>query len=170
MSHEYAIEPFDSEAPEAVDNSSETVLVRLESRFGLKRAAAMELVDEVVEAFSSRGAVGDGADIVRQLTEKHRRLMHLLVGYQARQKTPEEIRMSTRVMALELGYSTVAGADNVAELARLTGFKKQTVNKAALNFQTKGGLPPRSGQRDEAARANMSEQRKAQLKTKPNQP
>ena len=43
-------------------------------------------------------------------------------------------------------------------------YLEQTVNKAALNFQTKGGLPPRNGQRDEAARANMSEQRKAQLR------
>ena len=66
-------------------------------------------------------------------------------------------------MALELGYSTAAGADNVAALARILGMDKQTVNKCAAVFQTKLGLPPRPGQRDETARANMTEARKNQL-------
>jgi hypothetical protein len=76
------------------------------------------------------------------------------------------VSFSTRVMALELDFTTAAGADSVAELGRICGLSKQTVNKCSLNFQPKLGLPPRPGQRCEAARTNMTEARKNQLNNK----
>jgi hypothetical protein len=121
------------------------------------------MIDEVVEAFGHAGQQPTDQDAMRKLENKHRQAWHILVAYQANQKSVQDMVMSTRCMALELGYYTVAGADNVAELARQLGLKKQTVNKCAANFQTKLGLPPRPGQRDETARENMSARRKEQL-------
>lgn len=109
----------------------------------------------------------DAVDAARQVESRARNAFHLLIAYQANQKSVGDMQMSTRAMALELGYYTAAGADNVAELARKCGLKKQTVNKCAANFQSKLGLPPRPNQRDEPARKTMSRQRKNQLRVAP---
>ena len=154
-----------SSNPESeMDESAESVIVRLMARHQMTRDEALELIDEILETFAPTTASA-GMDDLRGLNSKMRAAWHLLIAYQANQKTVEEMQISTRVMALELGYYTAAGADNVAELARKNNFKKQTINKCAVNFQTKLGLPPRAGQRDEEARQHMSEARSTQLKS-----
>lgn len=162
---QYAIEPFAPEPPESPDESAEATIVRLMARYNLNRAVCLEMIDEVMESFGQRDVASNRADgkAIQDLIARQRQAWHILVAYQANQKTVTDMVMSTRCMALELGYYTVAGADNVAELARQLGIKKQTVNKCAANFQTKLGLPPRPGQRCETARANMTEARREQL-------
>jgi len=139
---------------------------------------SVPVAEELLDAMKDLGVLQVGGsgrceadgDALRVLESKHRQMMHLLISYQASQKNCKwcnsgaDLKMSTRALALELGYHTAAGADNVAELARSCGIKKQTVNKCCNNFQTKGGLPPRPGQRDEAARDNMTKARKGQLR------
>lgn len=159
----YAVDPYVPDPPESPDESAEAVIVRLMARHRLTRAECLEMVDEVMEAFGRGSAGGTNAVDAQRLITRQRQAWHILVAYQTNQKTVEDMVMSTRCMALELGYYTVAGADNVADLARQLGIKKQTVNKCAANFQTKLGLPPRPGQRGETARTNMSKARDKQL-------
>lgn len=161
----YAVEPFMEAEPEPADAGGEATVIRLMARYGLNRAVCLEMIDEVIEAFGQRDieSKGQNGEAIAKLISRQRQAWHILVAYQANQKSVQDMVMSTRCMALELGYYTVAGADNVADLARQLGLKKQTVNKCAANFQTKLGLPPRPGQRCDAARANMTEARKEQL-------
>lgn len=110
-----------------------------------------------------------GADLpeinqARAVDSKCRNAFHFLIAYSANQKTYAEVCMAQRVMAMELGYTTAAGADNVAGLAKLAGFKRATVNKCSMNFQAKLGLPIRPGQRSADACANMGKAREKQLK------
>lgn len=154
----------DIELPEAPDESGEETVLRLMARYNLNRAVCYEMITEVMEALAPCGGPSfGGEDALRKLEAKQRQAWHILVAYQANQKTPEQMIMSTRCMALELGYSTVAGADCPAALGRLLGIKKQTVDKCMKNFRTKLGLPERPGQRDETARANMAKARTNQL-------
>jgi hypothetical protein len=159
----YAVEPFAT--AEAADESSEAVIVRLMARLRCHREEAMELIDEVVSSFGGSADPACEADgnRLKQLNSLHRSAWKYLIEYQANQKTADEVRMSTRTMALELGFKIAAGAETVAELARKTNFEKQTVNKCALNFQRLMGLQRRAGQRGDDARANMAEARRAQI-------
>lgn len=124
---------------------------------------ALSLLAWFEENCAGAGAAVDW-EALRALEARHRQAWHFLIAYQANQKTARDMQMATRVMALELGYNTAAGARDVAELARSTGFKKATVNKCALNFQAKLGLPPRPGQRSADACENMTAARRKQLK------
>ena len=162
--NEYAVEPFPLD--QRPDESGAAAITRLMARYGWNYATALDIIGEVQEAFGLGGAdvgTGDDTSAVRRVMERHRQALHILVAYQEHQKTVVDMQMSTRVLALELGYTTVAGAADVAELARKLGLQKQTVNKCAENFQRKLGLPPRAGQRGAAARANMRQARQSQL-------
>ena len=162
----YGIEPFQVGSSDSLaDESGEATVIRLAARYGLNRAVCLEMIDEVVAAFGQHEHRAGVSDDLKTLSARQRQAWHILVAYQSKQKTVADMLMSTRCMALELGYYTVAGADNVAELARQLGIKKQTVNKCAANFQAKLDLPPRPGQRGEAARANMTDSRNGQLKS-----
>jgi hypothetical protein len=105
-------------------------------------------------------------DAAREVLARNRDAFHYLIEYQSNQKKAKEIRMSTRVMALELGYCTAAGANNVAELAQKMRFKKQTVNKCSIAFQPRLKLPPRPGQRTGEQRKHFSDVANERIKTK----
>ena len=191
------------------DESKEAIIVRLMARMMVPAEAALELIDEIVEAFGHPAPAHAGLEIARRLEEKHRQAWHFLISYQASQtaeipnlkknltvlagqawqaappaerprikeqfqKISDEIdeavneailrvSFSTRVMALELDFTSAAGAASVAEIGRICGLKKQTVNKCALEFQPKLGMAPREGQRDAKARANMAKARISQI-------
>lgn len=125
-------------------------------------------------------------DAARTIEAKCRNSYHFLIAYQEKQKpkrvkpangvmfTREEMEahiqaaydhasMSTRAMALELGYATAAGGDEPAKIARKFGYVKFTFCKCCEKFQELLGLPKRPGQRDEAARKTMSDRRRGQL-------
>ena len=163
----YAVEPFPSQGHETEDTGGEAAVIRLMARYNLNYAVCLEMIDEVMEAFGQRDAApkceADGNPL-KELNSLHRSAWKFLIEYQANQKTADEVRMSTRTMALELGFKIAAGAETVAELARKTNFDKQTVNKCALNFQRLMGLQRRAGQRGDAARANMAKARINQIK------
>ena len=101
----------------------------------------------------------------------------VLMTYQCNQKTPKELRMSTASMRMALGFKieairvTKTGKKHIniegpADLAKLCGIKKQTVNKCVLHFIDQMKLSPIPGQRDEEARKKMEEARKLQLEYK----
>ena len=163
----YAVEPFNSPDQEAEDTGGEASVIRLMARYNLNHAVCMEMIDEVMAAFGQRDVASNceaDGNPLKELNSLHRSAWKYLIEYQANQKTADEVRMSTRTMALELGFKIAAGAETVAELARKTNFDKQTVNKCALNFQRLMGLQRRAGQRGDAARANMATARKNQIK------
>ena len=122
----YAVEPFLDGAPDLLDESGEAEVIRLMARHNLNRSRCLAIIDDVIEAFGPRefkteDTNGADAETIRQLASRQRQAWHILVAYQANQKQSRDMQMSTRVMALELGYYTVAGADNVAELHAETG-------------------------------------------------
>ena len=172
-----AVEPFPSQGHETEDTGGEAAVIRLMARYNLNHAVCLEMIDEVMEAFGQRDAApkceADGNPL-KELNSLHRSAWKHLIEYQANQKTADDVRMSTRVMALELGFNDAAGAENVAQLAKkiktipgkeeLGEMLKQTVNKCALNFQRLMGLQRRAGQRGDAARANMAKARINQIK------
>ena len=142
----YAVEPF---AEDAADESSEETIIRLMCRYNLNRAVCLEMIDEVMSAFGQRNVESNceaDGNPLKQLNSLHRSAWKYLIEYQANQKTADEVRMSTRTMALEMGFKIAAGAQTVAKLARKTNFEKQTVNKCALHFQRLMGLQRRAGQ------------------------
>ena len=162
----YAVEPFVT--AEAPDESAEADIIRLMARYNLNYAACLDMIDEVVSAFGQRDVAANceaDGNPLKQLNSLHRSAWKYLIEYQHNQRSADELRMSTRTMALELGFKTAAGAETVAELARKTNFDKQTVNKCALNFQRLMGLHRRAGQRGDAARANMATARIKQILT-----
>ena len=59
----------------------------------------------------------------------------------------------------------ITGHRNAAKFARQIGCSKAAVTKQVKEMQKFFGLPPRKGQRDEAACANMRNSRMKQLKT-----
>lgn len=157
-------------ADEAEDTTACTcpsvVLERLAARYGLATADVAEIATELAEAGitdSGSGEAMTGTAQLRQMAALQRRAFYLLISYMEAQKTLADALMATRAMALELGFLDAAGAPNVAELARLLGVGKQTVNKACQQFQARLGLPPRIEQRDEAAREAMRAARIKQL-------
>lgn len=158
-------------ADEAEDTTAcscpSAVLGRLSARFGLTLAQVEEIATELAEAGISESCGGGegltSAGQLRQMAALQRRAFYLLITYMESQKTLGDALMATRAMALELGFLDAAGAPNVAELARLLGVGKATVNKACQQFQARLGLPPRPEQRDEAARQAMRAARLKQL-------
>jgi len=165
---QYSIEPFAPEQPEAADESAEQTIIRLMARYNLNRAVCLEMIDEVVETFGSKAGADCEADgnQLRRLNTIQGKAWKFLIEYQANQKAPDEIRMSTRVMALECGFKLAAVGlreATVAELARQCHMEKQAVNKCALTFQNLMDLARREGQRSDAARANMKTARIQQI-------
>lgn len=141
-------------------------ITRLAARYGLTEGALVELLDEAAECGLTTSE-SQGLAVIeacRQLECRHRQAWHALVHYQKSQSVAADLRMSTRIMALHLGYVLAAGADNVADVARAALSYKETANKCALVFAQKVPLPKRPGQRDDTARKNQSEARKRQLK------
>ena len=161
-----AVKLFPSQAHEAEDTGGEAAVIRLMARYNLNHAVCLEMIDEVIEAFGGKSGPDCEADgnAFKKLNSLHRSAWKFLIEYQANQKTADEVRMSTRTMALVLGFKIAAGGDCVADLARKNNFDKQTINKAALNFIRLLNLPPMEGQRDEQARANMAKARINQIK------
>ena len=158
--HRYAVAPFDG----AEETGGEAPILRLMARYNLRREEALALVDEVLEAFGGGGGGLNCEEALMQLNALHRRSWGYLIEYQANQKSADEIRMSTRATALELGFTLAAGARTAAELARKAHFDKQAVNKCLLNVQRLIGLARREGQRTAAARETMAEARRLQIK------
>jgi len=178
---------FHNNATRQLSESSGEAICRLQFRYRLSEEECFEMIQDVLNTFGT--SAENEFPAVQKVESKHRQAWHLLVAYQAGQK-PKQVRstngvltrsdmavqikaaydvaaMSTRAMALELGYYTAAGTDNVAELAKLTGLGKQTVNKCAMTFQRKLGFPPRPGQRTAAARRHMTEAVEKRLRKKP---
>jgi hypothetical protein len=151
---------------ERADESSEAAIVRWQARLNLPRPMVLELIDDVLETFGQANPIGD--DLLREFSSRHRQAWHILISTQSNQKDLAEAQMATRTMALVLGYKTAAGAEDKAALARKLGMDKQTVNKCAINFREKLGLPPEAGERCAAARANMKQARLKQLTNQTN--
>jgi|GEM_PF-2502770 len=161
----YAVEPFELPGDGLCDHSGEALLQDCCRELGVTQAMAEQIVAWAEETMGTARGETPELGAAKAMDARFRQALHVLITYQANQKSAADVQMSTRVLALELGYTTAAGAECVADLARRLGLQKQTVNKCALNFQSKLGLPPRLGQRGELARANMAEARKGQLET-----
>ena len=161
----YAVEPF---APDdgLSDRSGEELLHECCRELGVNMATAVQIVAWADERVAPGGDCSQGKDAItaaRDVNARHRLAYHVLISYQANQKTYEEVCAAQRVMALVLRFKTAAGADNIADLARKTGISKQTLNKMRVIFREKLGLPPEDAERSETARANMTEARFEQL-------
>ncbi len=151
----------ESETPEQPDESCGATIVRLAARYGLTLAECVEFIDEVGEQLPNERSP---MEALRRLETKQREAWHVLIDYQANQAKLNDVKMSTRAMALELGYELAAGAGNVATLSREAKVGKATVNRCANVFRSKLGLPPAPGQRSEEGKDNMRKSRKKQLK------
>lgn len=93
---------------------------------------------------------------------------HVLNAYQIHQRndvhcTLGDLRMSTRAMAMAVGFRLVAGADGPAELAKDCGVSKQALGKCLNHFIEQLKLSPLPFQRKQEARQNMAEARKRQV-------
>jgi hypothetical protein len=126
--------------------------------------------EEAIETEFEPAVMDDDDAAARDMEERLARVFewfggvfHVLVAYQDNQRTAEELRMSTRVMALACGFTLAAGAETPAELARLIGRKKATVGKCLNGFIEKNGLPTLPGQRNASARAHMRAARLRQV-------
>ena len=100
----------------------------------------------------------------RELVARVRNAFHVLIRYQDHQRDAKWLRISTRVMALVLGFNRAADADNQVDLARKLDTSKQQVGKCLNMFLEKLEMPPLDNQRGQAARDNMSAVRNKQLK------
>ncbi len=156
----------------------------------------VSVLKEILEVLDAAGALNygrpelDDESLARKLEAKHRQAWHLLIAYQEHQRpkrprpangvslTPAEVEaamqsafaaslMSSRSMALELGFGTAAGGSVPAQVARKFGYGKYAFCKCCENFQVKLGLGPRQGQRDGAARQAMVRARERQLGKSP---
>jgi hypothetical protein len=78
---------------------------------------------------------------------------------------PDAVR-TIDTFALALGFTTVCGASNSAELARKWGRPKETVNKPLLEIIEKFNLPKLPGARSEEAKNKMADARRSHIKTK----
>lgn len=128
-------------------------------------------------------------DIIREHDRKVvgfiENVLHILNAYQHHQTSEramlnpavKRLRMSTRAMALALGYPLAAGlepADEAkkrphpgpAELAKKCGMSKATVTKCLNHFIRQLRLGKLPGQRDESARKNMADARRRQVTPK----
>ena len=138
----------------------EDIATRAAREFAINLETAIEMVAWVANEL---GAVG-GVEAAEKLNQKFRSAMRELVAYQSNQGSPNELRMSTRVMALALGYVSAAGARDIVTLAREMGFKKQTPNHCLNHFVKKLDLPPSTGQRSNESKELMRQSRRKQLK------
>jgi hypothetical protein len=136
-------------------------------------AQALQFYDQ---NFSSNDAVFSGSlsEALREQSKKihffYEKVFDLLCNYQAGQKNPKMLKMSTCAMALALGLKKTAGAPTGSALARRLGLKrymgesgKQTVNKCLQKFIRQLKLSKAEGQRDESARSKMRITRLQQL-------
>ena len=158
------IETFEPTGDGTCDRSGEALLHDCCRELGVNMAMALQIYAWAEENFAQRRPAIGGLEELRKLNARHRLAWHILISYQANQKTYEEVCASTKVMALVLGFKTAAGAETIAEMERKTGIKKQTLNKPRIIFREKLGLPPEGDERCESARANMTESRTEQLK------
>lgn len=164
--NQYAIEPFAPEGDGISDHSAEEWLHDCCRELGINMAMAIQIYAYCDEHPTKAATTKDqnGLEMVKKLNARHRLAWHILISYQANQKTYEDVCASTRIMALVLGFKTAAGADNIAEMGRKLGVLKATLNKPKIIFREKLGLPPEDDERCEAARANMTASRNGQLK------
>ena len=154
---------MDADALDALHQREEPAadfLTQFCAEFGVNLATAMEMQ----AYYEQHNAITVGGDALRELNSKFRQSVKLLVSYQQQQAAPNELRMSTRAMALSLGFVTAAGAQGAAELGRKLGLDKQTVNKCLNQFIKKQGLEKLPAQRTKDARRKMSAARNGQLK------
>lgn len=80
---------------------------------------------------------------------------------------PDAVR-TIDTFALALGFTTVCGATNCAELARKWGKPKETINKPLKEIIEKFKLPKLPGMRSDEAVANMVRARNEQIKDSQN--
>ena len=159
---------FEPSADGTCDHSGEELLHDCCRELGVNMAVAMQILAWADEKLGYGPAPQRDLTELRRLNERHRKAWQLLISYQSNQKTFEDACMSTRVMALVLGFKTAAGAETIAEMERKTGIKKQTLNKPRIIFREKLGLPPEGDERGATARGKMADARKQQLATKGN--
>lgn len=176
---------------EATVFAVEAAFATLEKVLALRHQLPAETISAIREmAAPSASSLGGAShlDAAREAVARCRRGFNLLLAYQDKQRPKplrpvmggmftkaqveermlevfQEAQMSTRAMALELGFTLAAGGDEPAKIARKFGYEKFTFCKCAEKFQKALDLPLRPGQRDESARANMTEARKDQLKS-----
>lgn len=169
----------------AVDDA----FVQLEQLLALRHKLPLETIKMIREKLQGTGSglfTSGKLDAAREVEARCRRGFNLLLAYQDKQRPKplrpvmggmftkaqveermlevfQEAQMSTRAMALELGFTLAAGGDEPAKIARKFGYEKFTFCKCAEKFQKALDLPLRPGQRDESARANMTEAREKQL-------
>jgi hypothetical protein len=169
----------------------ESLHARMAREHGLDEAACIELLAWLDEQSGQRRA---GLDELRKLNERFRTAIQCLVAYQQKQARDQELwlksdelaglnlnrsariildkraqalarlMMSTRVLAMALGFNHAAGANSMAELGRKLRVGKATVNKCLNQMLERMGMEDLPGQRDEAARQRMAEARERQLK------
>lgn len=143
------------------DDSAGAVIVRLSERYGLTPEQTAAFIDDVVaELPGEREPLAD----LRKMEAKMREAWHNLINYQSNQTSAKVLKMSTRAMALELGYVNAAGAESTSELSRRSGVGKATVNVCANTFRWELKLPTAPGQRSDEGKNNMRDSRKKQLR------
>lgn len=155
---------MDDEDAYKADNASMVDSFCLE--FGIAIADAVEMlvwIDKHTDMKAS--ASSEVAEKLRELNSKFRQAIQILIAYQQNQKRrrPSEILMSTRVMAMALGFHSAADAQDASELGRKIGIGKATVNKCLNHFIERLKLPPLPTQRNNSARQNMKRARLKQL-------
>jgi len=158
-------------------SDGETLIQRCCQKLGCNRMYALSIIAWADEDMPARemDRTADMAEETRAALAEMQyffsKAFHVLIAYQDSQTEAQFIRMSTRAMALALGFKLAAGADNATELARVLGLDhllcsqgKATVHKCVEQFVSERlKLPPLPGQRAAAARANMSQSRQKQL-------
>lgn len=139
--------------------SSEEVLLRIQSRYDLTRDECMELVEEIQEHLPYR----DSAALsefwkLRSLIERGVRAVQVYVI-----KNKGSRNLAEGSLWLLLGFHSLAGASTMSSFARTIGASKQAVNKCMRHLQfIVPELPEIEGQRDMDAVERM---RKAAKKT-----
>ena len=143
----------------------EDIATRAAREFAINLETATELVAWIDKEI---GASQD-TRLAEQLHHKFLSAFRALIDYQANQGAAKDVRMATRVMALALGFTHIAGKENgdhpcdIVSLAREMGYKKQTPSHCLNYFVNKLGLPPLTGQRNKQSKKLMSLSRKKQL-------
>lgn len=125
--------------------STEAIIVRVSSRYGLTREESLELIEDVQEHFPSRNSAALSEFWkLRSLIERGVRAVRV---YVVKNKGSQELAEGCLWMLL--GFNSLAHADTMSEFARRLGMSKQRVNKCMRHLQSLvPELPELDGQRE----------------------
>lgn len=154
---------------------TDDLVTRCAVDLGIGKLEAESVIEWSEENLAGAGRGGqldeETLRLYREMKVIFARAFSTLIEYQRRQSSPQFLRMSTRAMALVLGFADEAGASTPRQLAAelkldraFGGSGSATVHKCCKLFlEEKLKLPPLPTQRTETTRKHMSESRKKQL-------